>query len=637
MESLASELVRRFPESPHLATAHLVQARLLLARGQHAAAEPLLAGLIAAAEDPRPQLRYYLALAQVGQRKFEQALDSLASIDAAESPLVPLVREVRTAALLGLKRYGEAEPLLREQIGATTGAAATSLRCQWIGALAEQGKLDEAAQELAQIPESSLAEPGVAAAALRIAERAFQGGDLPLAHNIFTRLAQDGVPAPVRAQALSGLAWTQLRRDGNEASSETFERVLAEYPESPLAAEAALLRGRTLEDDRQLDAALTAYRLVIDRYSDSPQLPAALLAAGRLHEKRDQLREAAELLERLIALPDAAPELGAALYTLAWVRIDLDRPAEADALFARISDELPASAYWSDATYRLAERAARSKHTDRAVALADRLIAADQCDAPIREHALYLRGQVAATASKWKQVARCMEQLVSEYPTSKLRLSAEYWQAEADYRDGQYSAAAERLERLASESAGRQKTWLPMIPLRRAQCLAHEKEWTEALAMAEAIAAEHPQFDHQHEADYLIGRCLGSLGRLEEARVAYRRAALSPQASQTETAALAQWMIGETFFHQRRYDEAVAAYELCARGKFPRWQAAALLQAGKCRLLLGQRDQAIASFERVVGELPDTPYSGEARQRLSALGATASATASKPRTSTLTE
>ena len=55
---------------------------------------------------------------------------------------------------------------------------------------------------------------------------------------------------------------------------------------------------------------------------------------------------------------------------------------------------------------------------------------------------------------------------------------------------------------------------------------------------------------------------------------------------------MAQWMIGESFFHQEKYAEALAEYlRVDDRYPFPRWQAAALLQAGKCheRLASGNR------------------------------------------------
>ena len=40
---------------------------------------------------------------------------------------------------------------------------------------------------------------------------------------------------------------------------------------------------------------------------------------------------------------------------------------------------------------------------------------------------------------------------------------------------------------------------------------------------------------------------------------------------------MAQWMIGETYFHQKNYDAAIRAYlELEALYAFPTWQAAAL-------------------------------------------------------------
>ena len=104
---------------------------------------------------------------------------------------------------------------------------------------------------------------------------------------------------------------------------------------------------------------------------------------------------------------------------------------------------------------------------------------------------------------------------------------------------------------------------------------------TQRLGSASGIAARYPNFTQQFEVDYLLGRCLQSRAAcdFDAARAAYRRAIDSPVGGRTETAALAQWMTGETFFHQRRYDDTIAAYDRVVRlFDWPRWQALALLQ-----------------------------------------------------------
>ena len=630
-EALAAEFLRRHENSPLTNAVRLQVVRSLLTHQKWLAAEELLAQLTD--ETGATQENYYRALAKLGQKQYAEALAILEASDSKtiDHSLQAPLAAAKIAALFGLKRYDELIQPLREQITAAANESAASIvRSQLIVALTETGKIDEAWAELAQVAAADLADPTSARAALQLAERAFQAGELAIAQRAFTLLSADNVPPEMRSRGLSGLAWVQYKAEGKQASAATFERLLREYPDDPLAAEAALARGHSLAELGQHDAAIAAFQLVINRYAESPHKPAALLAAARLHDRLEQKRDAADLLKRLVNEHSEFPELDAALYELAWILSDLNQRAESDAAFRRISEELPKSQFWADATYRLAEQAAREKQADVAIELTDKLVATD-CDAVIHQHALYLRGQLAAGAGQWNEVERLMQLLMTKHPDSSLHASAEYWLAEADFRRARYADAGKKLEQILTRSAneadqgGRKEAWLAIVPLRQAQCLVQERRWSEALELAQSIARQDPMSKQAGEAEYLAGRCLASLGKLDEAREAYQRAVESPANAGAETAAMAQWMIGESFFHQKRYAEAIAAYEQCEGYNFARWQAAALLQAGKCQLALGQPDQARLQFERLVTNFASSPYSEDAKIRLAAISENATA------------
>ena len=158
---------------------------------------------------------------------------------------------------------------------------------------------------------------------------------------------------------------------------------------------------------------------------------------------------------------------------------------------------------------------------------------------------------------------------------------------------------------------------MAMIPLRRAQVLAQQNQWNDAYAIASKIAADFPDFEQQYEVDYLLGRCLASQADFEAARQAYGRVIRSPAGAKTETAAMAQWMIGETFFHQKNYETALREYSrLEILYAYPTWQAGALLQAGKCHELLGEGKEAADLYQRIVKNYPSTTFAAEAAKRL---------------------
>jgi TolA-binding protein len=232
-------------------------------------------------------------------------------------------------------------------------------------------------------------------------------------------------------------------------------------------------------------------------------------------------------------------------------------------------------------------------------------------------HALFLEGRVAAAQEKWDAVPAPLEWLLKEFPQGDLRPAAEYYVAEALYQRGRYEDAARRFGELAPRLAGQKDPWVPMVPLRQAQSLAHLQRWAEGQRIAEGIAAAHPDFEAQYEVDYVLGRCLAGQALFQEARAAYQRVFRSTAGAKTETAAMAQWMIGETYFHQKDYSGALKEYlRVEILYAYPKWQAAALLQAGKCCEQLGHWSLAAKHFERVVNEFGNTEFKAEAEKRL---------------------
>ena len=425
------------------------------------------------------------------------------------------------------------------------------------------------------------------------------------------------------------MAVCQLHSGDNEKAAATFDRLLERYPAGPAAAEAAWNRGQVLERLNRFDAAIASYQLIIDKQGASDRFEDALLATARLHSQLQQHLQAVELYQRFLRERSSSPRIDAARYGLAWALRDAGKRPESDEQFQKLHDDFRLSRFWNDATFRLADDAFRAKKTDRAEQLVDELIAAKP-PADILQHAVYLEGQLAAAVEKWDRVATVMAQLAHAYPDSPLRLAAEYWMAEAAYRQNWFDEAGKRLAALADQISGRKEKWLAMIPLRQAQVLAQQKKWADAQAIAARIESDWPDFSEQYEVDYLLGRAAAAQADFEIARKRYLKVVRSAIGGKTETAAMAQWMIGESYFHQENYEAALREYlRVEILYPYPRWQAAALLQAGKCQESLDRWKDAAELYARLIKLYPNTEFTEETTRRLHDVEARTSAEARK--------
>jgi tol-pal system protein YbgF len=88
----------------------------------------------------------------------------------------------------------------------------------------------------------------------------------------------------------------------------------------------------------------------------------------------------------------------------------------------------------------------------------------------------------------------------------------------------------------------------------------------------------------------------------------------------SEAAAEAQFMLGLTYYQQKRYADSVNAYNTTIQ-KYPRstFVPEAYYQRGKAQESLGQLDAARASYEQLVKSYPDTSSAGLAKQAVDRL------------------
>lgn len=676
VDRAAAEFDRRAAKSPLRAEVQTLLARSLLERQRPDEAAALLEPLIAPEGFDQRSLerRFLLALAYERTKRQAHALDVLRPVVEKATGTLKADALLRVGSLrVAAGQYAEAVRAL-ESFLATNPSGDSLLKA--LGELAvcraRLGQLDEAKQLYAQLERQYPNHPLLAALTAQLAEAAYDANDARWAEQLFAQLAQAAAPttspsgppatagpsvpgatgsapgesaatpgastpgatasgprtpaspttpatAPPSAQdipALMGLAWSRFKAGNLAEAAQAFGRVLDADPPPDVMAEAAFAQGRILERLEKPDGALAMYDRVVAEGAGTPQHPEAIYFAARLRDQLQQDREAAALYERLDREYPKFERRDAVLYQWAWARRDLGEAAEADRLFERLRAEFPGSRYAADAVYRLAETAYLAKDYDKSQALLDGLLSG-QAEPQTRQYARYLLGQIAIARQQWDEVERQFQEYVREFPSGPQRSVADFWIAESYYRRKQYDVAGERFDQLARATEGRRDAWLGMIPLRRAQVLAQKQRWGEALAIASKIAKDYPNFEQQFEADYVVGRCLAARADFEGARAALGRVLDAPAARRTETEAMARWMIGETYFHQKNYEAAIREFialeVLCA---FPTWQAAALLEAGKCRELLGEREEARKLYTRIVKLYPDTEAAKLARPRL---------------------
>lgn len=209
---------------------------------------------------------------------------------------------------------------------------------------------------------------------------------------------------------------------------------------------------------------------------------------------------------------------------------------------------------------------------------------------------------------------QAFEYQLARFPDGPLKADARFMIAECLYEQKKYAEALVaygRVENLANED------FRALSLLHAGESAGQLKNWEESLKWLERAAAEFPQSRYLPQMLCEQGWAQQNLGRPEEAIQLYQQVIAK---TGSETAAKAQFMIGEIQFEQKQHAEAVKSYFKVVYGySVARWQAEAAYEAGRCFEVLGKPTQAVKMYEELIAKFPRAETAAAAKDRLAEL------------------
>ena len=403
-----------------------------------------------------------------------------------------------------------------------------------------------------------------------------------------------------RAFALSHLGALAAARGEMDEAARRFEAALGASPDADTAAEAAFQRGQALAALQRHDEAEAAFRAFLKAHPGSARAAEARARLAIAIARQDRGADALKALDEALQQSD---ELGAALrnaalYERAWRLQELGRADEAAAAYRTLLE----ATFHPHAALALAELEARAKRWAPAADLLRDLLARvekqpDLAPAEVLAKAGYRLGVCEFELGNHERAASLLGDFVDQHADDPLAGSAAFFCGEALLRLERAEAAAQRFEMALARFQPDDAAYAPSL-LRLGEAQAALQRW----ARSEKTFTDYlDRFKDQgpwHQAQFGVGWARENQGRHEEAIRAYRDVV---ERHEGETAARAQFQIGECLFALNRHEDA--ARELLKVDilyAYPQWSAAALYEAGRCFEQLGKPVEARQQYQAVV-------------------------------------
>lgn len=607
-----------FPAGEHRADAEFLAGENLYLLGEYKDAATAIKRFLANAADdrrrPRAELRLGMCLLQTDDDGALAVLQQVANGDDSVA-----VRGARLALADEYFRRGEWKPCvdnLRPFLDHTDDAVDADVMLKAGIALARLGESEKALECLNAFVEHAPQDD-------RLARAHFERGQLlnAVGRTVDARRAFETAADAAEDKNLKSFAWNELGRitmsaAEPEEAAKYFAKAAEITDDSVLKKQSKFQRAIALYEKGDL---MRAYDLLKEYASEGSEEPQAGLYRGLIAAKLDDCVAADEAIGKVDKQTSSElSELAIiASYETAWCFRRGAQPELAEAAYRRIIARKHEHSLWHAAVMELAglleQRESFEQATELLVASRARM---QDLSEPDRSRFCYRLGINAFRTGDITSAVDALTEVKAAAPDSAMAASTRFFLADARLSLNKVKAAAETLRELI-EQAGEEveDSMIDAALLRLGEAESTRQRWRESEQAFMTHRTRFPDSDRWFQAQFGMAWAQEQQNRFEDAIASYRRLVESHKGN---TAARAQFQIGECRFAQQQYDEALRELlKVDILFAYPEWSAGALFEAGRCFEQLNRTADAKEQFQLLIDKYPDTEWAQLAASRMS--------------------
>ncbi|MCR9294020.1 MAG: tetratricopeptide repeat protein [bacterium] len=412
----------------------------------------------------------------------------------------------------------------------------------------------------------------------------------------YESILKDGEATNYHSFARYGIAWCLMQQEDYQSALAPLRKLLETDPQASVAEEARLAEAMCLRRLDQSEQAAERLSAFLEKGPSGAALENARYELGLALTDQGKLKEANAQLK---LLADSAAEYSAldkVLYELAWNSEELGEHEQAMLYFERLANQFPNSPLMAEARYMRAQEFYEQREFEQAAAAYLDVYRRAQ-DQTLREKAIYKLGWSHFQLEQYEQAEKHFDQQATGFADGELFVDALFMQAECKFKQANYDVALESYRRARTALASLEtpasvsEQVQVLILLHGAQCLRELKNWKECERWLEEIPSKHAESPYLGIALYELGYCKQKQDQTEQALKYYAEVA---DGYRTEIGARARFMMGEIYFAQRDFVQAIPQFQRVMYGfggddapeDIKNWQVKSAFEAARCSEIL---------------------------------------------------